>query len=133
MWIVIIRIMKLRNVKRKTLFNSTITEVKPPFRLPVYNTFADLPADPCGCRTKVPPCHSVLLLMVNVLIGLMSVAECPGARFMGPILFVIFVNDIEDAICGNILKFADDTKVFCKVCNNDNCPTLRVDLRKLYN
>ena len=28
---------------------------------------------------------------------------------LGPILFGIFINDIEDGICGNTLEFADDT------------------------
>ena len=51
----------------------------------------------------------------------------------GPILFVIFINDIEDEICGNIFKFADDTKLFCKVSSNINYAKLRADLRKLYN
>ena len=52
---------------------------------------------------------------------------------LGLILFVIFINDIEDGICGNVLKFADDTKLFCKVGSDINCAKLRADLGKLYN
>ena len=52
---------------------------------------------------------------------------------LGPILFVIFINDIENGICGNILKFTDDTKLFCKVGSDINCAKLRADVRKLYN
>ena len=33
----------------------------------------------------------------------------------------------------NILKFADHTKLFCKVGSDINCAKLRADLRKLYN
>ena len=69
-----------------------------------------------------------LLLIVNVLVGQKLVVECPR-----PVLFVIFINDIEDGICDNILKFADDTKLFRKVGSDINCVKLRADLRKLYN
>ena len=36
-------------------------------------------------------------------------------------------------LCDNILKFADDTKLFCKVGSDINCAKLRAYLRKLYN
>ena len=49
---------------------------------------------------------------------------------LGPILFAIFIYDIEDGICS---KFADDTKLFCKVGSDINCAKLRADVRKLYN
>ena len=34
---------------------------------------------------------------------------------MGPILFVIYINDLDDDITSKVLKFADDTKVFRKL------------------
>ena len=60
-------------------------------------------------------------------------SRVPQGSVLGTIVFVIFINDIEDGICGNILKFADDTKLFCKIGSDINCAKLRADLRKLYN
>ena len=36
---------------------------------------------------------------------------------LGPLLFLIYINDLDDDITSNVLKFANDTKVFRKVNN----------------
>ena len=33
---------------------------------------------------------------------------------VGPILFLEYINDLEEGVTGSILKFADDTKLFRK-------------------
>ena len=38
----------------------------------------------------------------------------PQGSELGPLLFLIYLNDLEEGVTGNILKFADDTELFRK-------------------
>ena len=50
---------------------------------------------------------------------------------LGPLLFLIFINDLDDNITCNVLKFTYDTKVFRKVKNDGDKQCLQNDLNKL--
>ena len=49
-----------------------------------------------------------------------------------PLLFLIFINDIDNGIISKIWKFADDSKICNKVCNEADAETIRGDFRKLF-
>ena len=55
----------------------------------------------------------------------------PQGSVLGPILFLIYINDLEDDISSKVLKFADDTKVFRKVTNDTDKQSLQDNLDKL--
>ena len=38
----------------------------------------------------------------------------PQEYVLGPILCLVYINDLEEGVTGNILKFSDDTKLFTK-------------------
>jgi ribonucleases P/MRP protein subunit RPP40 len=50
---------------------------------------------------------------------------------LGPLLFLIYINDIDDSACNNLLEFADDTKVFSEVRNDKDISKLQNDLVNL--
>ena len=55
----------------------------------------------------------------------------PQGSVLGPILLLIYINDLDDRITSNILKFADDTKLFRKVNTDGDKQHLQNDLDKL--
>ena len=52
----------------------------------------------------------------------------PQGSVLGPILFLIYINDLEDDISSKVLKFADDTKLFRKVTNDIYKQSLNLNL-----
>ena len=55
----------------------------------------------------------------------------PQGSVLGPILFLIFINDLDDDLSSKVLKFADDIKVFRTVKTDTDKETLQDDLTKL--
>ena len=55
----------------------------------------------------------------------------PQGSVLGPLLFLIYINDLDDNITSNVLKFADDTKVFRKVNTDGDQQHLQNDLDRL--
>ena len=55
----------------------------------------------------------------------------PQGSVLGPLLFLIFVDDLDEGLMSDILKFADDTKVFGRVNSYEDRMKLQNDLKRL--
>ena len=50
---------------------------------------------------------------------------------LGPILFLIFINNLDIDIKSFILKFADDTKIYRNITDTSDYNELQEDINKL--
>ena len=64
---------------------------------------------------------------VNVTSGV------PQGSVLGPVLFLIYINDLDANIINNIAKFADDTKLSAPSHNTTSCESLQTDLNNILN
>ena len=55
----------------------------------------------------------------------------PKGSELGPILFLIYINDLEEGVTSKIFKFADDTKLFRKIKGNGDKEQLQDEIDKL--
>ena len=55
----------------------------------------------------------------------------PQGSVLGPVLFVIFINDIDEGIRSRIWKFADDLKMMGKVTAQEDIEQIKTDIDKL--
>jgi len=55
----------------------------------------------------------------------------PQGSVPGPVLFLIFINDLDSALVSTILKFADETKMLRKANSNKDRESIQQDLHRV--
>ena len=56
----------------------------------------------------------------------------PQGCVLGPILFLLFVNDINDVVSSQLLQFADDHSIVRPICNEHDHNILQQDIQNIF-
>ena len=60
------------------------------------------------------------------------ISGVPQGSVLGPLLFIIFINDLDSGISSNISKFADDTKIGRQINSERDIEVLQGELNRMY-
>ena len=55
----------------------------------------------------------------------------PQDSVLGPVLFIIYINDFDDNLTSRVLKFADDTKLYRAIASTHDILNLSNDINQL--
>ena len=58
-------------------------------------------------------------------------SSVPQGSVLGPVLFTIFINDLDEGIKFKIIKFADDTKIYTEIRNDLQAVQIQNDIDQL--
>ena len=61
----------------------------------------------------------------------LGVSGIPQGSVLGPVLFVLFIDDLADDVDGHVKIYADDTKIYRHVNTSDDHHTMQADREKL--
>ena len=76
-------------------------------------------------RSQRVSVHGSFSSWMEVLSGI------PQGSVLGPLLFVLYINDLPDGLVSEVFMFADDTKVYREIKDDTDRETLQLDIDAL--
>ena len=67
----------------------------------------------------------------NLCFEYLVVSGVPQGTILGPVLFLLFINDLPSCVKNTIKLFADDCKVYKPISTVDDCVSLQDDLNSI--
>ena len=71
-------------------------------------------------------CKRTVSKFANVMSGV------PQGSFLGPVLFMIYINSFPDSVTNHIKHFADDSKLWAPVKTIEDCEAMQNDITQLH-
>ena len=60
------------------------------------------------------------------------ISGVPQGSILGPVLFLLYVNDMPELVANTAKMFADDTKLYASIQKREDCVSLQKDLTALF-
>lgn len=76
-------------------------------------------------RTQKVRIFNTISSEANVISGI------PQGSVLGPILFLVFINDLPEVVKSSVKLFADDTKIYSAIESSEDCAKIQSDIDSL--